>query len=330
MIAYAFRRLRFEVVAVAVALAGVGMLALITGRAMQDQYESSGLASCLAGATGRNECSDLIGAFSDRFTSLRVLIVPLVLLPALFGAFVGGPLVARDVEAGTHRFFWTQSVTRGRWLASSTGAVLVAAVASGGVFSLITALWLNVTNRVTGERFGELYDMQGIVPIGATVMAAAIGVLAGAVIRRTVPAMAATIGGFIVIRLLLAIVVRPRLMPAKVIESAFGGEDSPEGTGAWILSETTIDATGKVLGTGGTLNVTPLIGRCPSLPTSGGGFPPRADVDACLLELGVRNVTRYQPGDRFWTFQILESLIMVGIGAAALGVAFWFVRRRIS
>jgi len=330
MIVVAFRRLRFEMVAVAVALAGVGMLALVTGRAMQDQYEASGLASCLSGATGRHECSDLIGAFSDKFTSLRILIVPLVLLPALFGAFIGGPLVARDVEAGTHRFFWTQSVTRGRWLASSTGAVLVTAVASGAIFSLITAAWLNVTNRVTGERFGELYDMQGIVPVGATVMAAALGVLAGAVIRRTVPAMAATIGAFIAIRLLVAIFVRPRLMSAKVTESAFGGEGSPEGTGAWILSETTLDATGKVLGTGGSINVTGVIDQCPSLPRGSGAFPPRADVDACLRELGVRTITRYHPADRFWTFQILESLIMVGVGTAALGTAFWFVRRRIS
>ena len=53
-------------------------------------------------------------------------------------------------------------------------------------------------------------------------------------------------------------------------------------------------------------------------------------MDACLSELGARNVIRYHPGDRFWTFQILESLIMLGIAAVVVGAAFWVVRRRIS
>jgi hypothetical protein len=330
MIVYGFRRLRFEMIAVAVALAGVGVLALITGRAMHDQYQSSGLADCLASAAQRDDCRDLINAFSDKFNGLTILIIPLVLLPALFGAFVGGPLVARDVEAGTHRFFWTQSITRRRWLASSTGAVLVTAAIAGTIFTLITGAWLHVTNRVTDERLADLYEIQGVVPIAATVMTAAIGVLAGALIRRTLPAMAVTIGSFIVVRLVLAIVVRPRLMSPVTLESAFRGGDPMDGTGAWILSEQMVDAAGNVLSRNGMLDVTALIGTCPSLPAGSGDRPGFEKVDACLSELGARNVVRYHPGDRFWTFQILESLIMVGIAGVVVAAAFWVVRRKIS
>ena len=41
--------------------------------------------------------------------------------PALIGVFWGAPLVARELEAGTHRLVWTQSVTRTRWLATKLG-----------------------------------------------------------------------------------------------------------------------------------------------------------------------------------------------------------------
>src|SRR5262245_11880941 len=39
------------------------------------------------------------------------------LVPALIGAFWGAPLVARELETGTHRLVWNQSVPRRRWLA---------------------------------------------------------------------------------------------------------------------------------------------------------------------------------------------------------------------
>ena len=49
----------------------------------------------------------------------------LAVVPAVVGAFWGAPLVARELEAGTHRLAWTQSVTRGRWLATRLGLTLL-------------------------------------------------------------------------------------------------------------------------------------------------------------------------------------------------------------
>lgn len=331
MIAWSFRRLRQEMVATAVALVAIGLVALVTGRAMYDTFTSGGLSECLAGATSRRDCNDLLNQFDDKFNGLQVLIFPLILLPALFGAFVGGPLVAREVEAGTHRFLWTQSVTRQRWLASSSGAAMVFALVVGVLYSLIAWAWLDVTNTVTGDRFSQLYDFQGVLPIGATLMAAAFGVLAGTVLRRTVPAIATTVGAFIAVRLFVAVVVRPRLMSPVVAAFPIGPDTPVEGTGAWILSEKAVDAAGHVYGEGGSLNVTGLAGKCPSLPAvSTGELPPFGSVEACLRELGVHSVVKYQPGDRFWTFQLMESGILVALGAVALGLAFVAIRRRSS
>lgn len=329
MIAWSFRRLRQEMLVTVVALAAIGVLALITGRAMYHTYTSSGLSECLSGAASRADCNALSSQFDDKFNSLQILITPLILLPALFGAFVGGPLVAREVEAGTHRFFWTQSVTRRRWLASSGGAAMAFALVAGALYSLIAWAWLDVTNKVTDERFGRMYDFQGVVPIASTVMAAAFGVLAGAMLRRTVPAIAATVGAFIGVRLFVALVVRPHLMSPVVARFPIGPDYPIDGTGAWVLSEKTMDAAGRVYGEGGSLNVTGLAGKCTSLPSvTKGDLPPIDAVEACLRELNVQNVVKYQPGSRFWTFQLLESGILVALAAAALGLAFVAVRRR--
>ena len=43
----------------------------------------------------------------------------LVLMPLALGAFLGGPLVAREITQGTATFAWTQGVTRRRWAACS-------------------------------------------------------------------------------------------------------------------------------------------------------------------------------------------------------------------
>ncbi|MGD9995763.1 MAG: hypothetical protein AB7L17_07260 [Ilumatobacteraceae bacterium] len=331
MIAWSFRRLRTEVVAVAAALTGVGLLALITGRTMHHLYTSSGLSACLSARGAGSDCSSLVDQFEARFSGMQILIIPLVLLPVVFGAFVGGPLVAREVEAGTHRFFWTQGITRRRWLAMSSGAALVVAGAAGAVYSLIALAWLDVTNRVTNERFASLYDFQGLMPIASTLLATALGILAGATLRRTVPAMAATFVAFIAVRLPLAVLGRPHFASPLVTSVPFGQDDALERSGAWILSNETIDATGRVLGRDGSLNLSPLAGRCDALSAATTNrLPPRESIDACLEQLGVRSVLTYHPGGRFWTFQIIESGILVGIAGIALALAFVAVRRRIS
>ena len=42
-------------------------------------------------------------------------------VPAVVGVFWGAPMVARELEAGTHRLVWNQSITRTRWLATKLG-----------------------------------------------------------------------------------------------------------------------------------------------------------------------------------------------------------------
>ena len=50
-------------------------------------------------------------------------------VPAVIGIFWGAPMIAREIEAGTYRLVWTQSITRTRWLVSKLG---VAGIGSRG------------------------------------------------------------------------------------------------------------------------------------------------------------------------------------------------------
>ena len=59
-------------------------------------------------------------------------------LPAVVGVFWGAPMVARELEAGTHRLVWTQSITRTRWLATKLGVAGVWRRSRGWVGLLLT------------------------------------------------------------------------------------------------------------------------------------------------------------------------------------------------
>ncbi len=146
-------------------------------------------------------------------TLYTVSVLAMLVLPALVGIFWGAPLVARELEAGTHRLAWTQSISRTRWLATKVGLTGLAAVVGAGVLTALVTWWcgpiddaLNAGAR-GGNGFLEQTRMQppifaarGIVPIGYTAFAFALGVAAGTVVRRTVPAMAITLALFIVVQ----------------------------------------------------------------------------------------------------------------------------------
>lgn len=331
MLAFALRRSRLDALGAAGVIVMVGALALVTGMRMSDTYRSSGLADCLANSQ-RRDCESLVNAFGDRFASLQVLIWPLVLLPVMLGAFVGAPLVARELEAGTHRLWWTQGVSRLRWFLVSASVAVALAVVTGVLYSLIAGEWLDVTNRVTDERFARLYDLQGVVPVASAVLGIAIGLLCGVLFRRTVPAMLATAAGFVTVRLPIALLVRPHLASVETMSVPFTSDEPLEGTGAWMLSRLVVDRTGTVLGRDGSLDISGLAGRCPGIPAADvaprGRLPEPEVVEACLRQLDVRLVARYHPGDRFWAFQLWESLLLVGVAGACIVAAAAVLQRR--
>jgi ABC-type transport system involved in multi-copper enzyme maturation permease subunit len=128
----AWRQFRTQALVTLALLAAFTVLVVVTGLHMRDIYNSLGGTRCLA----RGGCLALGGyekALSD------VLGPTLLAIPALLGMFWGAPLVARELESGTYRLAWTQSVTRRRWLSVRVALVGGAALAVAGLVSWLVS-----------------------------------------------------------------------------------------------------------------------------------------------------------------------------------------------
>lgn len=132
----------------------------------------------------------------------------------LIGLFWGAPTVAREVEQGTHRMVWTQGVSRRQWAAVKFGFVGAAAVLVATVYGLGMSWWLDPLIQVNQRGFEYLlFDMQGLVPVEYTLFAVALGVFAGFVWNRMLPAMAVTLLGFLVVHLAVMLLARAHYRP---------------------------------------------------------------------------------------------------------------------
>jgi hypothetical protein len=205
-----WRQFRTQAAAAFAALATLAIVLAITGPHLAHLYDASGIATCKA----PSNCDALKSTFLSHDKLLHNLLGPLLLaVPALLGIFWGAPLVARELEAGTYRLAWTQSVTRTRWLAVKVVLLGLAGIAVAGLFSLMITWWSSPVDHVNMNRFAPgAFDERGIVAIGYAAFAFALGLTVGTLIRRTVPAMATTLFGFVGARLAITYWIRPHLM----------------------------------------------------------------------------------------------------------------------
>jgi hypothetical protein len=314
-----WRQHRNQAAVAAATLAALVALLIPTGLRVADQFRSA-RGTCASVGT----CGNLDAVFSG-YGVVLVLLGMTLAVPCLLGLFWGAPLLAREFEAGTHRLVWTQTVTRRRWLAVKLGWMLLAAVIVGAAVGGLVSWWSRPANSFYEYRFqlGH-FDTQGVVPIGYAVFAVALGVLAGAILRRLLPALAATLAGFLVVRFAVDYLLRPHyLKPLTNVVPFTGGDEKLHGS-AWTISRMYIDPSGHA---SRSIRIGPdtLPSACQGLfPKPGLARDPLAQ---CLGAHGWRVRTTYQPAGRFWTFQLIELALYVGLAAALVALTFWAVRR---
>ena len=174
----------------------------------------------------------LQAAFTSRYNFAIVL--SLYGLPAAFavtGALIGAPLVAREVEQRTHLAAWTQSVSRRRWYTAKTSA-LAAGLALAGLAAGTINAWLQhqlTTGDTASSRWSWFVSMN-LALAGEAVLAFALAVASGALLRRTLPAIGAAAAGFTVVLLAARWMVQA-LTPA----SKTTGPHFTAPPGSWIL-----------------------------------------------------------------------------------------------
>ncbi len=102
-------------------------------------------------------------------------------MPALIGAFVGEPVMARELETGTFRYAWTQGFGRWRWTVAKLVPLAVTVTAAAGAFSVLFS-WYYQPFFAAGQQhpfFPVLFDLRGVAFAAWTLAAFAIGALAG-------------------------------------------------------------------------------------------------------------------------------------------------------
>jgi len=173
--------------------------------------------------------------------------------------------------------------------------------------------------------------------------ALALGVFVGTLVRRTLPAMAATLGAFIGVRILVTLFLRAHYLAARTLSAplpvAGGGKGGPGGiligpaqnlTDAWILKQVTVDRAGALVSKGVGFDLNYMSAHCPGAIPPAPTLPSPSQLAGCVHRLGIHTVTTYQPGTRFWAFQGIESAIYLALAAALLVAAGWVVRRRLA
>jgi ABC-type transport system involved in multi-copper enzyme maturation permease subunit len=354
MIRLSWRQFRMQGTVAAGLLVGVAILFVATHGHLAHLYAAFGIAQ--AACVANPNCPGA-GVVIGTFDGLLELIgTALVAIPALIGAFWGAPLLAREFENGTHRLVWTQSVTRTRWLATKLTVVGLASVAATGVLSLLVTWWSSPIDGYRTNRFGAgMFGERNIAPLGYAAFGFALGVVAGVLIRRTLPAMFATLAAFLAVRLTFTLVVRQHLVsPAhkdvalSLTSVGYGSENSgpatlitnqPDIPNAWIYSTHIVNnATGQGLTAQFVKATCPRVGLPAGSPTPAPGTTIRIRVpvgvqDAlqdCLTKIGAsyHEVVTYQPASRYWTFQWYETAIYLVAALGLFGFCFWWIRSR--
>jgi hypothetical protein len=331
MIWLTWRQHRQQALAGLIGLALLATWLFVSHLGIARVFRSSGLASCLS-SPGQG-CSSQADAFSHHYQGLQFLIPLFLVVPLFVGLFWGSPFVAREIEQGTQRLVWTQSVTRSRWFWSKLSLIAAAAVAGAVAFAELVTWWSSMFVQAHGDRIVPgIFDIRGIVPIAYVLFALALGVLMGSLIRRTLPAMAATLAGFVAVRALVTLKLRPHYLPGQTIsESILKNPDAQNITSNdWVLHTDTVNGAGHILASGSArLDFNYLAARCHGFPGRG-SFPTPRVLTQCVNKLGIHLVDKVQPGTRFWAFQGIESAIYIVLAAALLVVSAWVVKRRLA
>jgi ABC-2 family transporter len=307
-----WRQHRLQLLTMLLLLVGLAATGLVSSLPIRDAYSRQALASCLPPAA-RSGCDLIVSHFRVEFGGSIRAARYLTFLPVLAGLFVGAPLLARELEHGTHRLAWTQSLTRRRWLLSKTLLLGLATVAGGLALSGLAMWWRGPFDAVEGRISPSGFDIEGLVVPAYALFALSVGILAGVVLRRTIPAMSVTLAVFIATRLGIDNFARPHYLPAK--HETVTGAAAQAHARDWVVDNTLVDAVGR--------RITTAREDLAILHAQ----QARIDPQDYLLSLGWRRAISFQPAERFWTFQAIEAGIFLALAALTVAATLWALRR---
>jgi hypothetical protein len=320
MVWVTWRQHRALLISLPAVLGAVAVFLLIAGLRVHHDYAA--IAACPpSGPSGANAagatCARLLTDFNNTDWTLgNTAQIFMHLVPVLIGVFAGAPVLARELETGTFRYAWTQGLGRERWtIAKLTllgATVTVLAGAFGELFAWFFQpfLYTEQMNVLTDGVFSN----RGLVFPAFTLLAFAIGAFLGMLLRRIIPAMAATLGLYLVVRL-VAWGVRKYYPVAVVTSNAkiFGEFGTPRLPGyPWILSTWVTGPGGQPVSQPVAIQVENQTAMAP-----GASVPP-----------GYTEWTRWIPLSHYWPMQFIEAGWLLVLSVALFAATVSLVRRR--
>ncbi len=302
-----WRQHRAALAGVAVFLGALAVYLWLTGLQIHHSY-----------ATVCHPASSLTCAmnFSGRYGITAIFVsILLQAVPALIGAFAGAPVLAREMETGTFRFAWTQGIGRWRWALAKLVLLAVAVAAAAGAFSVLFS-WYNQPFSAAGYAIPfstRVFDLGEVAFAAWTLAAFAIGVLAGMLIRRVVPAIAATLAVYAGLALATALWLRQHYM-TPLLTSKVNLPGS-----AWIVSQWYTKGGKFAFPARGSQIASAVQHFCLSSNLS---------PAQCLSQHGYTMWSSYQPGSRYWAFQWIEGGWLLVLSVLLIAATVWLVRRR--
>ncbi|MGW0712455.1 ABC transporter permease [Streptomyces sp. NPDC002643] len=230
----------------------------------------------------------------------------LAILPFLVAAWAGGALIAREFDSGTVKLAWTQSVTPARWLAAKLAVPAAALVTGTVLLTLLNRLvWARDTeirhNMATRDWFDSAtFEANGTTATAYALLGLAVGVLAGLLFHRVLPALCAGLLGVM----------------------AAAGTISGNRHLLWP-TETVISRTERGDWTGEMVDrgiVTTTGDHISSVACTADDACGRTDIAAYYTE--------YHPSSHFWPLQLVETGIVLTLTALLILAAFAVLRRQ--
>jgi hypothetical protein len=315
-----WRQHRPALISVPALLGAVAVFLWIAGLRIHHDYAA--LAACHPFTS--STCQALNTSFnSTDWTIGNTVDILLQLAPALIGAFAGAPVLARELETGTFRYAWTQGFGRERQTIAKLALLAVAITAAAGAFSQVFT-WFFQPFLAQGDMTvlsATVFDTRGIAFAAWTLAAFTIGAFAGMLIRRILPAMAATLSAYLGLDMLTWLFLRPHYPLALVTSnsSLFNGPSTS--SSPWTLSTWWTGPGGKPANQSAVNQVLDLFPH--------NGAPRTTETPAqAFAQHGITQWWRYIPISRFWPMQIIEAGWLLALSVLLITATVWLVRRR--
>ncbi|GHA24102.1 hypothetical protein GCM10010372_25030 [Streptomyces tauricus] len=253
------------------------------------------------------------GPWLSRYSATVALTTLVVsFLPLLVAAWAGAALVGRELENGTAHLAWTQSVSPARWLAAKLAVpALFVTVGAALLVPLHRLMWNGGGDLLWTDWFDAYgFRSNGPVALAYALCGLAVGVLAGLLTGRTLPALGVAVTVMFAITQ-LGDQYRPSMWPTVTV------------TGARSLS---LPDQALQLDRGVITDDGLRIGNNMACSDADGSV---ADLRSCLAHSDLADVwATFHPRSHFWPLQLTESGIVLAVAALAATAAFVLLHRR--